>query len=222
MLKNHVLISVLIIGILAVGAMFTVSELGAVGMAFFILAVILLLRVTVMPAGYGATKLRMVCLVAVTSLMLSQSGRVASAANALIAAPQLTWLPQWLRGIRFSLEPSWPILVLAYLVLLTVFYLTRDTSNAGSQAVPADGEALAIPQDKLDAFCEKLKHDLIALDTQSKWDPADYAELEAEVEVRNRQGGAKRKKCSTCRKQYRWMGGCSRICCWGCRGRARA
>lgn len=194
MLKNHVLISVLIIGILAVGAMFTVSELGAVGMAFFILAVILLLRVTVMPAGYGATKLRMVCLVAVTSLMLSQSGWVASAANALIAAPQLTWLPQWLRGIRFSLEPSWPILVLAYLVLLTVFYLTRDTSNAGSQAVPANGEALAIPQDKLDAFCEKLKHDLIALDTQSKWDPADYAELEAEVEVRNRQGGAKRKK----------------------------
>ncbi len=211
MLKNNVLIAVLIIGIPAVAVMSIISGWGAVGMALFILAVIVLLRVTVMPAGYGATKLRMVCLVAVVTLMVSQSGWVANVANALIAAPQLAWLPQWVRRIRFSSEPSWPVMVFSYLVLLTVFYFTRDTSNAGSQAAPANGKALAIPQAKLDAFCEKLKHDLIALDTQSKWEPDDYAELEAEVEVCNRHGVAKRKKVLNLQKAIR-VGGRLQSC----------
>lgn len=203
MLKNHILISVLIIGIVAVAVMFIVSELGAVGMALFILAVLALLRVTIMPAGYGATKLRMVCLVAVATLMVGQSGWVASVANALLASSQLAWLPQWARSIRISSEPSLPLMVLAYLVLLTVFYFTRDTSSAGSQAAPADGKDLVIPQDKIEEFCEKLRHDLHALNTQSKWDPDDYAVLEAEVEVRNRHGVAKRKKVLNLQKAIR-------------------
>ncbi|MDF5890349.1 NACHT domain-containing protein [Pseudomonas syringae] len=184
-----------------------VSGALAIGLALLICVVIVLLSFTVRSPNYGATKLRMVALVSTVALAASRGGwstAVNSAFNSLGASKHLEWLPQWVKGINFTPASTIPELVYSFAVLSVVFYFTRETSSFNSHSASTSSKVIEVPKEEFDAFCWKLRHDLINLDNQSKWDPADYAELEAEVDVRSSHGVVRRKKVLNLQKAIRF------------------
>lgn len=170
----------------------------AIGLAIFISALVWLLRPLVMPAGYGVNKIRMACLLGAVALTAAWGGwatKLGAAVVSLVASRQPAWLPEGLKNLDLDVTTPVSLLVFYYLVVLTVFFFTRDKTIAGNDSSPLKDD---FPEEnfekKLKAFCSILRNDLVTLDRQSNWNPEYYAELEAEVEVLSSHGVATRKK----------------------------
>ncbi len=178
----------------AVACAFFASGLLAFGLAGFICILIGMLSFVLRSPNYGATKLRMLCLLLVASRG-GLSTTVNSVAGSLVNSQHLAWLPTWVKDILIGAGPSTTELVFWFGLLVVVFYFTRDRSGAANQPASAKDD---FPEEdfkqRRESFCSKLRHDLITLDKQSKWDPDNYADLEAEVEVRSSHGAPRQKK----------------------------
>ncbi|MEN5143125.1 NACHT domain-containing protein [Pseudomonas juntendi] len=196
--SHKFVIWILVISIVVVCTAVFASGTLAIGLAIFISILIWLLRPLVMPPGYGINKIRMACLLGAIALTASVGGwatALGSAVASVVASRQPEWLPEWVKNLNFDVTTPISVLVFFYLVVLTVFFFTRDKTIAGSDSSPLKDD---FPEEnfekKLKAFCSILRNDLVTLDRQSNWNPEYYAELEAEVEVLSSHGVATRKK----------------------------
>ncbi|MFK0095456.1 NACHT domain-containing protein [Pseudomonas sp. NPDC090592] len=199
MSQNHKF--VLCILVIATGVVCTAvfaSGTLAIGLAIFISGLVWILRPLVMPAGYGVNKIRMACLLGAVALTAAWGGwatKLGAAVVSLVASHQPAWLPEGVKNLDLDVTTPASLLVFYYLVVLTVFFFTRDKTIAGNDSSPLKDD---FPEEnfdkKLKAFCSILRNDLVTLDRQSNWNPEYYAELEAEVEVLSSHGVATRKK----------------------------
>jgi len=204
--KNHLLFFyTLVFTSFTVACAFLVSGILALGLATLICFVMWILSFTLRSPHYGANKLRMVALVPVVGLVVSRGGwapAVNSAISSLASSKQLDWLPQWIKTLNFSPALTIPEMLFSLALLLLVFHYTRIPSD-NNQAALTTEKLAGVPNAEIDSFCVKLRHDIIALDTQSGWNPQDYAELEAEVEVRSSHGLVRRKRVLNLQKVIR-------------------
>ena len=189
---------ILVISIVVVCTAVFASGGLAIGLAIFISALVWMLRPLVMPAGYGVNKIRMACLlgaIALTASVQGWSAVLGATVASAVSSKNLEWLPAWAKKLDFNVTTPISVLVFYALVVLMVFYFTRDRTITGNGSAPLKDD---FPEEnfekRLKAFCSILRNDLVTLDRQSNWNPEHYAELEAEVEVLSSHGVATRKK----------------------------
>ncbi|MDZ7324483.1 NACHT domain-containing protein [Kosakonia sacchari] len=171
------------------------SWFNAASVGVFICLMLYFTRPLLMPAGYGANKIRTLVLV----LGLGIIGSGSSALNTLLptiwSLPVLQNAPAWLKNIQFISQPSPWILTAVVIIVGIVFFCLRDKSVGGGHPTPLkeDFPEESFPR-KLEAFCNVLRRDLTTVDQDTNWSPEYYTELQAEVEIRKTKGSAARKK----------------------------
>lgn len=191
-------IAILLIGICVVGTAVYTSGLWAVFLSAFICVLIYLLRPLVMPAGYGANKIRTLCVVGSLGLAASWgawSDIVNAFLCALAADTRFAGAPEWVKAIRLGGPPSAYVLAFVLGVVFIINFFMRDKSISGGHPTPLEAD---FPEEtferKLEAFCAALTQDLTTIDRMSNWSPEYYTELQAEVEILSANGAAARKK----------------------------
>ena len=199
MSANHkFVLAILLIALAVVLSAMYASGLIAVFISVLILVLVYILRPLVMPAGYGANKIRTLSILGALGLAASW-GAWAETVNIFLSAawdaPQLSNVPIWVKNIRFSAQPSIFVLVFVFGVIFVVNYFMRDKSISGGHPTPLE---IDFPEDsfqrKLEAFCAALHQDLVTIDRASNWSPEYYTELQAEVEVLSASGVTSRRK----------------------------
>ena len=199
MSANHKFVLVILLITVAVvcTAMYASGPV-AVLISALICVLVYMLRPLVMPAGYGANKIRTLCILGALGLAASW-GAWSETVNILLSAlwdtPQLANTPPWIRNIRPGGQPSLYVLVFVFGVIFIVNYFMRDKSISGGHPTPLEKD---FPEEsfqrKLEAFCSALNQDLVTIDRTSNWSPEYYTELQAEVEVLSASGAASRRK----------------------------
>lgn len=199
MSANHKFVLAIMLITLAVvlSAMYA-SGLVAIFISVLILVLVYMLRPLVMPAGYGANKIRTLSILGALGLAASW-GAWAETVNVLLSVvwdtPQLSNVPLWIRSVRLNAQPSIIVLVFVFGVIFVVNYFMRDKSISGGHPTPLNKD---FPDDsfqrKLEAFCAALHQDLVTIDRTSNWSPEYYTELQAEVEVLSANGVTSRRK----------------------------
>lgn len=167
----------------------------ALFVAIFICVMLLIARPLLMPAGYGANKIRALTVVLGMGIIGSGSSVLNTLLPTIWSLPVLQNAPAWLKSIQFISQPSPWVITFAGLVVIGVFYCMRDKTVSGGHPKPLkdDFPEESFPK-KLQAFCNALERDLITVDQDSNWSPEYYTELQAEVEIRKTNGVASRKK----------------------------
>lgn len=199
MSANHKFVIAIVLIALAVvlSAMYT-SGIMAVFFSALILVLIYILRPLVMPAGYGANKIRTLSILGALGVVASW-GAWSETVNLILSKvwddPQFYSVPLWVKSIRIGGQPSVYLLLFLFGVILVVNYFMRDKSISGGHPTPLEKD---FPEDsfqrKLDAFCAALNQDLVTIDRASNWSPEYYTELQAEVEVLSANGVTSRRK----------------------------
>ncbi|WP_435035811.1 NACHT domain-containing protein [Pseudomonas neuropathica] len=185
---NHkFVLMVIVVGFFVVGIAYFASGLMAVFAAGFLCVLLYMLRVLVMPAGYGANKIRTLSLIGALGLAASW-GAWSGALNSVIIAFShdqgvLDNYP-WLKYLKFDSQPSALVLFFVFSCIFVVNFFMRDRSIGSGHPVPLEkdfpGETF---QGKLESFCSSLYQSLVVIDRVSNWSPEHYTELQAEVEV---------------------------------------
>ncbi|MFJ4157453.1 NACHT domain-containing protein [Pseudomonas sp. NPDC089752] len=160
--------------------------------------ILLILRPMLMPAGYGANKIRLASLVGVFALagLWGAWGAVFDAAVQRFAtSPWVKANAPYLAEIKFSQEPSIFILVFVAVVVIAVNYFIRERTidNAHPRSIDKDFPEEGFGK-KLESFYSVLDRHLVHLDLESNWSPEYYTELKAEVEIVSNRGKVKSKK----------------------------
>jgi len=189
---------VLALAIVSVIAAFIASGGWAIALAIFICVLIYALRPLVMPAGYGANKIRLLCLAGAFALATSKGvwgGTVDLLLSSTAKSQAFTWLPSWIKSLNLGLTPSTSILIFVFAVIFIVLYSMRDRSIGGNHpSLLTDDFPEENFKSQLEAFCAVQTLNLVTIDRQSNWNPQYYTELEAEVEVLSTHGVARQKK----------------------------
>ena len=171
------------------------SWFNAASVAVFICLMIYFTRPLLMPAGYGANKIRALGLVLGFGIIGSGSSALNTLLPTIWTLPVLQNAPAWLKNIQLISQPSPWILASVVIIVGIVFFCLRDRSVGGGHPTPLKKD---FPEDrfarKLEVFCNMLQQDLTSIDVSSNWSPEYYTELEAEVEIRKAKGLASRKK----------------------------
>lgn len=188
----------LVFSVVAVSSSLFISGFYSLILAVFIMLMVFLLRPLVMPAGYGANKIRMVCLTGAFALVASWGGWVGYAnviIKYLLSLPQFEGAPSWLKSLSLGNQPSPALLIFIFGVIFVVNYFMRDKSISGGHPVPLKDD---FPEEsykaKQEAFCAALLQDIITIDRATNWSPAYYTELQAEVEVSSSSGVYSRRR----------------------------
>ncbi|HKS33875.1 MAG TPA: NACHT domain-containing protein [Enterobacteriaceae bacterium] len=178
-----------------VGTGFYSSWLNAASVALFICLMLLIVRPLLMPAGYGANKIRALVLVLGLGIIGSGSSLLNTLLPTIWSFPALQNAPIWLKNIQFISQPSPWILAAVVIIVGIVFFCLRDKSVGGGHPTPLkeDFPEESFPR-KLEAFCNVLRRDLTTVDQDTNWSPEYYTELQAEVEIRKTRGSGARKK----------------------------
>ncbi|ANI55032.1 NACHT domain-containing protein [Pseudomonas sp. DR 5-09] len=199
MSANHkfVILILLIATVVVCTALYASGPI-AVFLSALICILVYMLRPLVMPAGYGANKIRTLCILGSLGLVTSW-GAWSETVNIMLSAiwesPQTSGVPIWIRSIRLNGQPSFYVLAFVFGVIFVVNYFMRDRSISGGHPTPLEKD---FPEEsfqkKLESFCSALNQDLITIDRASNWSPEYYTELQAEVEVLSASGTASRRK----------------------------
>jgi len=170
------------------------SWFNAASVGVFICLMLYFTRPLLMPAGYGANKIRTLVLVLAFGAFSSVSSTLNSLLPTLWSLPVLQNAPDWLKRLQPVSQASDQLLAAIVIIVGIVFFCLRDRSVAGElPPLKKDIADKELPR-KLKVFCNVLERDLMTIDQDTNWSPEHYTELEAEVEIRQVKGVASRKK----------------------------
>ncbi|MDH0140754.1 NACHT domain-containing protein [Aquipseudomonas alcaligenes] len=199
MSANHKLLLLVLTGsVFAFLAAYYFSPFAAVLAAILSLIIIYILRPLVMPAGYGANRIRTLCIVLAFALVGSWgfwSAFIDSFLKSLLNDTFIMSAIPLLGELTLAGSPSVMVLVFFFGCIFVVNYYMRDGTIASGHPESIKKQFPGLEFNKqLDSFCTNLRGHLRKLDNESNWSPDYYTELEAEVEAISSKFGAKRRK----------------------------
>jgi hypothetical protein len=187
-------LTLLILGLVVASLVTSMLVSGALALlvAVVLCVVIWILRATLMPAGYGAMKVRTLTIIGAFGIAASHNfwaEIVNQAARAALSYPYVREHAAWLAGLHLESEASNAVLLLVGFCVWVVFHYLTDKSIAGGHPAPLSQDFPELLfSEELQIFCHALGKHLVGIDRQSQWSPRYYTELEAEVEVTTTSG----------------------------------